>query len=808
MAQERTIALNVLAKLEHFEREMKQRLPNITDKAAARAALKMQTRFASEEARRLASIEKSSQKAAQLWSDAMTSVFAAISLSAAKRFGETLLAMQSDVASFHVELKNMSDRSGVAVETLAALDRAARASGMEFGELDSALEDISTRWIEFGIGTGEAKEAFERMGFSQADVAKGTKDFDKTVRDVIGRLQGMENAADRMHNANLAMGGSGQKLIQILGDHTLDEWIASVNTFGADVGPDAIAASVEWQAKTAALDIAFQSFKQRLSEVLGTSDLFVELGAVIVGTFSAGLVHLENFGDSASKLFALIRAGASGDLEMARAAWDRFYESTGTDQIGEITDAYTEANKKFRDMIVFLRRAAEADRKRTTTIKKTNVELEKQAQAQLALQRITTDVQSDVITREEEILAAAEKRTAEVQQLAAQNLLTEEQASEKILQIEERKNRDLRRLARDRQRQYDGILAEQTADTITAEAEIKRATEQRLLDVLAMEQDGAITQSQLHESVLAINARAQRELTELHQEESWARASAEMAAIAARHDASTKEREELEAKLIQGIELTQQYADSVLSIYDSILGRIASDAAAEVDVHKDKLSKLRERDREYSNTIRADQDSLAARAARINRNEVQDKIRTERTKLAEARKAARNAAIAQRAGALFGVGVDTVAAVMKSYAMFGMTPVGIAAAGAAGLAGAASAATILAEPLPSFFRGGGRSTAASVGMESSDGSYVASLHPNERVLNSRAAQAMGDEVVNALNEGLAPLQAMQGGGGGDVYLGAHRVGRVVSGQMRRAGSLSKAAADAGRDGRRLIYGGA
>ncbi len=831
MAQERTIALNVIAKLEQFERNIKKSLPNITEKAAARAALKMQTRFASEEAKRVKMMEATAQKiarsqekaakeaataqlqaskraaeqSAKFWREAVgLGLTAAAGLTTAA-FVSSMLEMQSSVAAYHVELDNMSDRSGIAVETLAALDRASRASGMEFGELDSALEDISTRWIEFGINTGEAKEAFERMGFSQADVAAGTKDFDKTVRDVIGRLQGMENAADRMHNANLAMGGSGQKLIQVLGDHTLDEWIASVNMYGADVGPKAVAASVEWQAKTAALSIVFQGFKQKISEIVGTSDLIGEWGGVFVGALSATLKHMELWKDSASKFVAAFRATATGDFEAAAQGWERFSETLTTDNIEVLVDAYTEANQAFQDQIVFLRRAAEAERARATTIQTTKVEIEKQAQALIALNRIGTDVASDTITREEAILALAQKRTAELQLLQAQNLINAGQAADALSAIEARKSRDMTTLARDRQRQFDKILAEQTEDTITAEAAIKRATGQRLLEVLAMERQGAITQQQLRSSVLAINAREQRDLTALASEESWARSSAEIQAISAKMAASEAEWEAQNERFNAGVALAQDYAASVVSIYDSITAHLLANDQREIDASKNKIAKLREQRKKEHDRIKKTGTEQEKDQAKRNQLEIDGKIGAEREKLAAARKSARKMAVAQRAGALFGVGVDTLGATMKAFAMFGPppSPAGIAAAGAAVVAGTAAGIGIAAEPLPSLFRGGGRAT-ASTGM-AGDGSYVASLHPRERVLNGRAATALGDEVVSALNEGLAPLAGMSGGGG-DVYLGTEQVGRVTAAGMRRAGPMQRAAADAGRDGRRFVFG--
>ncbi len=122
------------------------------------------------------------------------------------------------------------------------------------------------------------------------------------------------------------------------------------------------------------------------------------------------------------------------------------------------------------------------------------------------------------------------------------------------------------------------------------------------------------------------------------------------------------------------------------------------------------------------------------------------------------RQQARALAAAEKATALFGIGVDTAAAVMQAFAMFGPppSPAGIAAAAAAGVAGTAQAAVVMSEPMPSFFSGG-------IVPGSRGDAVQATLHGGEPVLNTMAADNLGPDIIAALNAGLDPLKGMGGG---------------------------------------------
>jgi hypothetical protein len=151
----------------------------------------------------------------------------------------------------------------------------------------------------------------------------------------------------------------------------------------------------------------------------------------------------------------------------------------------------------------------------------------------------------------------------------------------------------------------------------------------------------------------------------------------------------------------------------------------------------------------------------------------------------QGRQHARFLAGAEKAMAITAIGIDTAAAIMQGFAMFGPppSPAGLAAAAAAVIAGTTQAAAVAATPMPSFFGGVGRSP-GSPGQPS-----PTMQHGGERTLTNTAADTWGDAFIDAMNAGLAPLQllAQMGGGGsssGDLVIDGMRLGRYVRKQAR------------------------
>jgi hypothetical protein len=173
------------------------------------------------------------------------------------------------------------------------------------------------------------------------------------------------------------------------------------------------------------------------------------------------------------------------------------------------------------------------------------------------------------------------------------------------------------------------------------------------------------------------------------------------------------------------------------------------------------------------------------------------KIDASKERLKDQRIATRDAAKAAKAAALLSVAVNTSAAVLQAFAMFGPppSPVGIFSAAAAASAGIFQAAAIRRQKLP---------TAHSGEFIQPDES-IRRVRSGEAILNQRAAADLGGrEGIDALN---------RGAGGGSIVVQSIVDGRVVSEAVarqlaRRSGTIDQIM----RQGRRPLgqlspYGG-
>jgi len=132
----------------------------------------------------------------------------------------------------------------------------------------------------------------------------------------------------------------------------------------------------------------------------------------------------------------------------------------------------------------------------------------------------------------------------------------------------------------------------------------------------------------------------------------------------------------------------------------------------------------------------------------------------------------RRIAIAQKAAALFSIGVSTAEAIMSALTL--PPPASFVAAAAVGVAGAVQAGIVASKPLPKLHNGG---------------EVNATLLQGEGVINRRAMQQIGPQALDAINNGTGgvpqgPVQAM-------VALNDRLVDRLGVRMMRMDGGASR-----------------
>lgn len=727
---EKNIALNVIARLEEFQRDM-AKLPGITEQAATKAALKMQSRFASEEAKRVKAAERAAKQAAGAWDTAFNRVFAAFSVAAIAEFAKMVAGARQELADFTNEMGDLAGMTGVSVETLNAFRFAIETNGGSLKDLEAAFKGLPKRLDDFRRGTGEAKVGLEELGFSQADAARFLEDADGAVREITDRLQRVEDPAKRAAAATAIFGEAGVRLAQVVGDRSIEQWVDTADRFGADVGPNAVKAAQEWQQRTAVLSNVWTKFKQELLETFKIDDLVLELGVAFVTVFTGAARFIDEVIEGMGWLATTIRFFVSGDMKGAQAAIHKYAESSKAVWT-EIVPASLEAGKAFRAEAIALRQTGAAAEGLRTPIGET--------------------------AQEQDAAAKAAKQHAD----------------------------ELRKL-RDEYEGYQALLLRVQDDVMAGEAKVRAEQRERWAEVHDLQERGVISEVELGEAIVAINARANRDILALR---------AERAAEEEKFRAELVEAETEAADLVRQIEADlfdwrvsqlATYVSMAQDAFSQIADFWAASTDRQLDKDKAKHDKLKDRADELEKKLR-ETDDAATRQRIANRLvDLNSEVAAQKQVTQVRRSNAKQAAAAQKVAALFGIGVRSAE---LALALAFPPPVGlgpIAGPAAAIAMGAVQGAIVAATPLPSFYTGTRQSTTANSGY--GPGAMPAILHPREEVVTSDAADRIGRENIAAWNAGADPGAMVGGGGGGTVYLDLEPVGRVVARAGRRAGAL-------------------
>lgn len=94
------------------------------------------------------------------------------------------------------EVDREARKAGVSSKVWQQWTHVAAGTGMSIDGVTDALKELNIRGDEFAkTGKGSAEEAFQRLGYSAADVAQKLKDPSRFLDEIIGRLQQMDAAA-------------------------------------------------------------------------------------------------------------------------------------------------------------------------------------------------------------------------------------------------------------------------------------------------------------------------------------------------------------------------------------------------------------------------------------------------------------------------------------------------------------------------------------------------------------------------------------------------------------------------------------
>lgn len=135
--------------------------------------------------------------------------------------GGAVVAATSFIGQFAKSIAEVSyeaEKARVSTKVWQQWTYAAKATGASIDGVTDALKELNIRGDEFAItGKGGAAEAFERLGYSAADVAERLKDPSRFMDEIIGKLQKMDQAAQARNMDELFGGTGAEEMSKMLG---------------------------------------------------------------------------------------------------------------------------------------------------------------------------------------------------------------------------------------------------------------------------------------------------------------------------------------------------------------------------------------------------------------------------------------------------------------------------------------------------------------------------------------------------------------------------------------------------------------
>lgn len=718
----RDVALNVIGKIESYQKEL-EKLPNVTAKAAAKSALAMQNTFTKDLVKQFKEAEKAAARSAGNWREIFGMVSSHIGADLLKSLAGTISGMKGELAALTGEINTYATATGLSAESVNALRFAMVSQGRTFDELGSALENFPERMEQFRQGGGEAAGMMEILGFKSKDANKLIADMGGTFEEVIRRVQGLPNEAQRAAIMTSLFGDSALYLSTALGDVPLEEWKDRAK-IGIDVSRDAVAANASWASTTAILGEAFTRTKQDLTGLIDLNGLVKNMGYAFVVMSEVAIGGLDEILQRTSWWVTTLRMLSQGDLKSANEASAQVFDGLGKAMKDVIAEAVVAGDEFYSVASSIGNTSAEAGTL-TTKLGKTSSELK-------------------------DLAAASAKAAAEQKKLrdAAFEMYD-------MFRDVESKGTDQDKLWDEKIKRERKFLFDVAKENKLSRFEIdryKKASEEKYY----------------------LDSKALRD-KDLKETQDTAKEVADLA-----KDAVKEKTEQIKQYYVDIAELGFEYAeivsDTLGGIFDLMAQSRAKDLAGarkNVDRQKDLIAGL------YDEMDDADSKAELAKLQRRVDARKED-LKGAREQVKVAKEAAKEVAAMQKAQGIFSIGLSTAQAVMMAWATV-PPPLQIPAAVAAAVAGAAQMAIAAATPLPTFFGGTGRVPG---GMP---GEMQVTAHEGEALLNARAVDRLGAGMIDALNAGLSPLAAFAGGGGGggDVYLDGRLVGSVMDKSRRR-----------------------
>lgn len=204
----------------------------------------------------------------------------------------------------------MSQRVGVAVESLSALNFAAQLSDVSFEALGSSLAKLNKAMAETQTGTGEAQGAFKALGISVTDATGNLRLTEDVFGDIAEAFANMEDGAGKTALAMKIFGRSGAELIPLLnqGREGLKAAGDEARRLGVLLDGESAAAAERFNDNLTRLEITLKGVRDNI--IIGLVPVLDDL----VNSFKETSVESEKWRDIGRDIGEVMKAIAVGAI--------------------------------------------------------------------------------------------------------------------------------------------------------------------------------------------------------------------------------------------------------------------------------------------------------------------------------------------------------------------------------------------------------------------------------------------------------------------------------------------------------------
>jgi len=239
------------------------------------------------------------------------------------------------------QFDKMSLRTGVSVENLSSLAYAANISGTDITTLENSLRFLVRGMDDTSKGTGEAKDAFEKLGISVTDTEGNLRPTIDVMKEAATKIANMTNETDKIAVATDIFGSRyGTQLLPLLkeGGEGIEELMNKAKELGITMSTEAATKAAEFTDRMTDLKGSLAGAGRTIGDTLIPAVIpLIEKVTEIVGKVSAWAEENPKLVETITKVAAVVGglAAVGGPILLAVSAITKI--SGAVSAIGTLT---------------------------------------------------------------------------------------------------------------------------------------------------------------------------------------------------------------------------------------------------------------------------------------------------------------------------------------------------------------------------------------------------------------------------------------------------------------------------------------